>query len=313
MIKTGVLGGMKLPIVMAPMLLISNPRMVVAACRAGIVGTFPSLNQRSTEGYEEWLQEIRDQLRPGDAPFGVNLIVRESNPRLGDDLAATIRHKVPLVITSLGFDAELIARVHDYGGTVFHDVASPRHIEKAVAAGVDGVILLSHGAGGHTGQLNPFALVREARRQYDGAILLAGALSRGEDVAAALMAGADAAYMGTRFIATKEADAPPDYLRMILEGKASDVTVTRAITGTPASFLNASLKAAGLDPSSLVRAVERLVEAPDGRAIKPWKEIWSAGQGVGGIDDVPALAQLVADLEAQFASAAARFRRISGL
>lgn len=302
-IPSALLPGLRVPVVVAPMLIVSTPRLVIEACRGGAIGTFPALNPLSTADYEAWLREI-EAARDGDAAaFGVNLIVARANKRLADDLAVTIRHRVPLVITSFGADREVVKAVHGYGGLVFHDVASARHVEIAAEAGVDGVILLTTGAGGHTGYLNPFAFLHDARRRFDGAILLAGALSTGRDVAAATVAGADFAYMGTRFIATDEAAADPEYRAMIVDAGASDVVATAAMSGTPASFLSASLRRAGLDPATLDLRHALMSEAPDGTRLKPWKEIWSAGQGVAGIGEVLPTARLVDQLARDYREA----------
>ncbi len=294
---------LKIPVIAAPMLLVSNPDLVIATCRAGAIGTFPSLNQRSGDGFEAWLDRIEAALGPGDAPFGVNLIVGRVNDRLAGDLAVVVRHAVPLVITSFGADRDVVAAIHGYGGFVFHDVASPRHIEVAAAAGVDGLILLTAGAGGHTGWHNPFAMLNEARARFGGALILAGALSTGRDVAGAITAGADFAYMGTRFIATREANVDPDYQRMIVDGSAADVTVTRGLSGTAASFLDASMRRYGLVPEAMAAATEVVRSGPDGQMLKPWAEIWSAGQGIGSIADVPGAGELVERLAADYAAA----------
>jgi nitronate monooxygenase len=296
--------GLRVPVIAAPMLLVSTPELVVETCRAGAIGTFPAFNARSTEDYEEWLVRMEDARQPGDAAFAANLIVaKTNNTRLTADLAVTVRHRVPLVITSLGIDRDLVRAVHDYGGLVFHDVANARHVEISAEAGIDGVILLTGGAGGHTGFLNPFAFLHEARRRFGGAIILAGSLSTGRDVAAAIMAGADFAYMGTRFIATEEAWAPDDYRAMIVAAGASDVTATSALSGKPASFLNASLKRAGLDPAALDLRHPKLDIGPDGTPLRPWKEIWSAGQSVAGIDAVLPARQLVDRLATDYRAA----------
>ena len=306
MSNVGLSWKLTVPVIAAPMLRISNPDLVIAACRAGAIGAFPTLNPRTGEALEAWLQQIEAALGPDDAPFAVNLIVNPlSNPRLADDLERVVRHRVPLVITSFGADREVVGRIHEYGGVVFHDVATPRHVEVAAAAGVDGLILLTAGAGGHTGWLNPFAMLNEARARFSGPLILAGGLSTGRDVAGAIVAGASYAYMGTRFIATREAGAEADYQAMMMAGSASDVTVTRAVSGTPASFLNQSLRAWGLDPKVMAKAEHQIQTAPDGRAIKPWSEIWSAGQGIGSIHDIPSVADLVARLAGEYHAALA--------
>jgi len=296
-------GRLKLPAVAAPMFLVSGPDLVVATCCGGLVGTFPALNQRSSDGYAAWLEEIGARLAvcPEAAPFGVNLIAHRSNQRLDADLAITVAHKVPLVITSLGAVADLVKAVHGYGGLVFHDVIGLRHAEKAIAAGVDGIIAVAAGAGGHAGTLSPFALVQEIRAIFGGAIVLAGAISTGAQVAAAKLMGADLAYLGTRFVATKESLASEAYKAMILDARAGDIVYTPAVSGVNANFLRQSLVAAGRDPDR--------PEAGGGldmaHETKVWKDIWSAGHGVGGISDVPAVGELCVRLEIEYRDACA--------
>ena len=304
-------GRLRLPAIVAPMFLISGPDLVVECCKAGLVGTFPALNQRSSEGFRAWVREIRERLagHPGAAPFGVNLIVHRSNPRVEADLRICIEERVPLVITSLGAVPELVAGVHGYGGIVFHDVISLRHARKAVAAGVDGIVAVAAGAGGHAGTLSPFALVSEIRGIFGGAIALAGAINTGAQIAAAEMMGADLAYMGTRFIATAESMALPEQKRMILEASAADILYTPRISGVNANFLRPSLVAAGLDPDNLPDHGKLDME---GEA-KAWRDVWSAGQGVGGIADLPPVAVLAARLRDEYHAAldaAAARRRV---
>ena len=298
-------GRLRLPAVAAPMFLVSGPDLVVECSRAGVLGTFPALNQRTTEGFAGWMEQVAARLAavPDAAPWGVNLIVHGSNPRLAADLAAVVAHRVPLVITSLGAAREVVAAVHGYGGLVFHDVISRRHAEKAAEAGVDGIIAVCAGAGGHAGTLSPFALVPEIRTVFDGTILLAGGLSTGAQVLAARALGADLTYLGTRFIATREALAPEAHKRMILASRAADIVHTPAVSGVPASFLRASLAAAGLDPDS--PPPHRL---DVGGEIKAWKTVWSAGQGVGSIEDLPAARELCARLAAEYDAAFAALR-----
>lgn len=299
-IPPSLLQGLRLPVVAAPMLILSTPQLVIETCRSGVIGTFPAHNPRTTETYAEWLDQIEAGRDDQSAIYGVNLIVARINHRLADDLAVTVRRKVPLVITSFGADRDVVKAVHDYGGVVFHDVASARHVEIAAEAGVDGIILLTGGAGGHTGFLNPFAFIQDARRRFDGTIILAGALSTGGDIAAATVAGADLAYMGTRFIASDEAGGTDEYKAMLTRATASDVVATAAMTGTPASFLCESLRAAGIDPGTLDLRHPMLKESPSGVPLKPWKDIWSAGQGVAGIDDVLPTADLIARLAREY-------------
>lgn len=293
-------GRLRLPVVAAPMFLASGPDLVAACCNAGILGTFPALNQRSTAGFEAWIDEIEARLAPDAAPFGVNLIVHRSNPRLEADLEVVVRRKVPVVITSLGAVRDLVTAVQSYGGLVFHDVISRRHAEKAAEAGVDGIIAVCAGAGGHAGTLSPFALVPEIRQVFDGTILLAGAMSTGAHVLAARALGADLAYLGTRFLATREAMASQAQKEMMLAARAGDVVYTPNVSGVHANFLAASLAAAGFDPAAARPELDLEAEA------KAWKDVWSAGQGVGSIADLPGAAELCARLGEEYRAAAAR-------
>lgn len=299
-------GRLRLPVVAAPMFLCSGPDLVTACCKEGILGTFPALNQRSTDGFEAWLETIGAALGPQDAPYGVNLIVHRTNPRVEPDLEVVVRHRVPVVITSLGAVRDVVDAVHSYGGVVFHDVTTRRHAEKAAEAGVDGLILVCAGAGGHAGVLSPFALLSEVREFFDGTILMAGAISRGEHVAAALAMGADLAYMGTRFIATRECMASPEYKAMLADSRAGDIVYTDAISGIPANFLKQSLRAAGLDPDNLPSKEEIDLGKELISEAKAWKDIWSAGQGVGAITDAPPVAELAARLDSEFEAAIKR-------
>jgi len=294
-----------LPAVAAPLFLVSGPDLVVETCKAGVVGTFPTLNQRTTEGYAAWLDEIEGRLAgsPDAAPYGVNLIVHRSNKRVEPDLKATVAHRVPLVITSLGAVAEVVQAVHGYGGLVFHDVINLRHAEKAIEAGVDGLIAVCNGAGGHAGTLNPFAFLTELRKIFGGTLLLGGSIGHGRQIAAAQLMGADLAYLGTRFVATQESMAPPEYKQMVLDATAKDIVYTAAISGVKANFLRASIAAAGLDPDKLDEGAALNVSDHEKRA---WKNIWSAGHGVGSIDDVPSAAALCARLIAEYREVAPR-------
>lgn len=296
--------GLTLPVISAPMFLVSGPDLVVEACNAGVIGTFPSLNQRTTEGYREWIHEIKGRLAPDAAAFGVNHIVHPTNPRLLADLTVSVEERVPLIITSLGAVRDVVDAVHGYGGQVFHDIANIRHARKAAEAGVDGLILVANGAGGHAGIINPFALVNEVRSFFQGTIILSGALSTGQDVAAALMLGADFAYMGTRFINTTEAMAADAYKQMIIDSGSTDIVHTPAVSGIPANFMIKSLVENGVDPKHL----------PDhkldmGDEAKAWKTVWSAGQGAGAIHDVLPTAQLVRRLSDEFSQACKDFDR----
>lgn len=285
----------RIPAIAAPMFLVSNPKLVAACCKAGVIGTFPALNQRSTAGFVEWLDELRETLTTTDAPYGVNLIVHKTNPRLQADLAEVIRHKVPLVITSLGAVQEVVDAVHAYGGIVFHDIVNARHAEKAAKAGVDGLIPVAAGAGGHAGLVNPFALIPEIRSIFPGYIALSGCIGSGRGIAAARALGADFAYLGTRFIATQESGATEDYKQMLLQSNSTDILYTPAISGIPASFLRPSIVRAGLDPDNLQHdgKIDLGTELSAGKA---WKDIWSAGQGVGQVRDIPPAGELCARL-----------------
>jgi nitronate monooxygenase len=299
-------GRLKLPVIAAPMFLVSGPDLVVASCQAGVVGTFPALNQRTTEGFDDWLTQIESRLTSKDAPYGVNLIVHNTNPRLEADLKVCEAHKVPVIITSLGAIADLVDRVHAYGGLVFHDVTTLRHAQKAAEAGVDGLILVCAGAGGHAGVINPFAMVPEVRAFFDGTIILAGCISDGQGVAAAETMGADLAYLGTRFISVQESMAPAEYKAMLCDSAAADIVYTPAISGVPASFLRQSLINAGLDPKNLPTKKDiNMGEELDSES-KAWKNIWSAGQGVGSIADVPTTAELVDRLAREYRAAIER-------
>ena len=277
-----------------------------------MVGTFPALNQRTTEGFDAWLDEIEAALADaGDAdhdvaPFGVNLIVHRSNPRVQADLEVIVRHRVPLVITSLGAVSDVVDAVHSYGGLVFHDVTNRRHAEKAQAAGVDGLICVSAGAGGHAGTLNPLPFVAEMRSFFDGTILLAGCLSNGRDIATALQMGADLAYLGTRFINTTESHADDGYRQMIIDSTTTDIVHTAAVSGVPASFLRPSLEAMGITKDMWSRAAKidfgKELDVAEAEA-KAWKTVWSAGQGVTTIDDVMPVADLVARLREEMMAA----------
>jgi nitronate monooxygenase len=300
---------LKLPVIAAPMFLVSGPELVIAAMRAGIVGTFPALNQRTTEGYREWVGEIRaatSDLPPESAIFGVNLIVHPSNTRLEADVRATVEMKVPLVITSLGAVPLIVQAIHSYGGKVFHDVTNKRHAQKAVEAGVDGLILVSAGAGGHAGTGNPFALIAEIRQFFDGPIALSGALSNGAQVAGAIAAGADFAYIGTRFIATTESRAMPGYREMINAASIADIVYTPAISGIPANFLAPSLVKLGLDPKHLPEVDPKTHKIDMGAEAKAWRDAWSAGHGVADTRDTLPTADLVARMRAEFEAARAR-------
>lgn len=291
-----------IPAIAAPMFLASGPDLVVEVSRSGLVGTFPALNERTSDGYEAWVGEIEERLARaaegtgrGPAPFGVNLIVHKSNPRLAADLEITVKRKVPLVITSLGAVRDVVEAVHSYGGLVFHDVVNVRHAEKAAEAGVDGIIAVCAGAGGHAGTLSPFALVPEIASWFSGTIVLSGAMSTGRHIAAARALGADMAYLGTRFLATRECMVSDAQKEMMVEAKADDIVYTPKISGIPANFLRPSILAAGVDLESAHAG--KLDLNNEARA---WKTVWSAGQGVGSVDDVLPAADLCARLIGEY-------------
>jgi len=308
--KPSFINDLSLPAMAAPMFIISGPKLVLECCKNGIVGTFPALNQRSSEGFEEWLIEIKSELQKFEeetgkkpAPFGVNLIVHQTNPRLEADLKLCVKHQVPIIITSLGAVSMVVDAIHSYGGLVFHDVIKKRHAEKAQEAGVDGLILVAAGAGGHAGTINPMTLVAEVKKFFKKTILLSGCISTGRDIASAMQMGADIAYMGTRFINTNEAKAPDEYKEMIVEAGASDVTYTAAISGVHANFLGASLKAAGITEEDLKKDTKIDFGKELNTEAKAWKTIWSAGQGSALIDDSVPVATLVDTLKSEFKTA----------
>lgn len=308
---------LSLPLVAAPMFLISGPELALACCREGIVGSFPALNQRTSEGFEEWLIQMNEGLaklkvenpEANIAPYAVNLIVHRSNPRWQADLELCVKHQVPIIITSLGAASQVVEAVHSYGGAVFHDVTNQKHARKAAEAGVDGIIAVAAGAGGHAGTINPFVLVHEIREVFEGIILLAGGLSHGEDVLAAKALGADLAYMGTLFINTNESRAEDAYRTMIIESVSSDIIHTPAVSGIPASFMRRSLEAAGFPMDKLNQAGEinygEKLKPVDDEA-KAWKTVWSAGQGVSQINDVVSVEALASRLKQEYESARAR-------
>ena len=324
-------GRLRLPVIAAPMFLGSGVDLVVGACRSGVVGTFPALNLRTTEDFDAWLTQIDEALADADesgrepAPYGVNFVVHRTNKRIEADLEKIVEHQVPIVITSLGAAKEVVDAVHSYGGLVFHDVVNAAFARKAAEAGVDGLILVSAGAGGHAGALNPFALIHEVRRVWDGPLILGGALSTGRDVLAAQAAGADIAYMGTRFLATKESIVEEEYRSMLVSSGADEIVYTPSISTIPANFLRASIIAAGLDPDNLptpdrvdVSHVTNPHTEDEPRstssttAPKAWKEVWSAGQSVAGIDAVVPVAELVDQLEAEYVQAKGELLTVIG-
>ena len=299
-----------IPAVAAPMFLISGPELVIECCKNGVVGTFPALNHRTTEGFEEWVVEIKTALSKYEeetgkkvAPFGVNLIVHPTNPRVMPDLEVCVKHKVPLIITSLGAVPDLVNTVHSYGGLVYHDIVKKRHAEKAQEAGVDGLILVAAGAGGHAGALSPLALINEIKGFFKKTILLSGCISTGRDIASALQMGADMAYMGTRFINVKESMADPKYQQMIINSRAEDIVYTAAVSGVNANFLRPSLEAMGITEElwSQTKKIDFGSELDAAKAeAQAWKTIWSAGQGVTSIDDVKSTEALIEQLKSEF-------------
>ena len=308
--KPNFINNLSIPAVAAPLFLISGPKLVIECCKNGIVGTFPALNHRTTEGFEQWVVEIKEALASFEketgkkaAPFGVNLIVHPTNPRVQPDLEICMKHQVPLIITSLGAVSDLVDAVHSYGGLVYHDIIKRRHAEKAAEAGVDGLILVAAGAGGHAGILNPIALVNEIKQFFHKTILLSGCISNGNDVASALQMGADLAYMGTRFINAAESLADEAYQKMIINSKAEDIIYTAAVSGVNASFLRPSLEAMGIteDLWSKSKKIDFGSELDAAKAeAKAWKTIWSAGQGVTSIKDVQPTKDLIDQLIKEF-------------
>ena len=319
--KAAFIDDLSLPVVAAPMFLISGPQLVIECCKNGIVGTFPALNQRTTDGFESWVIEIKEALADFEvktgkkpAPFGVNLIVHQSNPRVEADLAICVKHKVPLIITSLGAVSQLVDAVHSYGGLVFHDIIKKRHAEKAAEAGVDGLILVSAGAGGHAGVTNPMSLVAEVRSFYNKTILLSGCISNGRDVATALQMGADLAYMGTRFINVEESNADEGYRQMIIDSNASDIVYTAAVSGVNANFLRPSLEAMGITEEmwGKTKKIDFGSELDAAKAeAKAWKTIWSAGQGVTSINDVLSVQHLVQQMKQEFIASIAALQEMA--
>jgi nitronate monooxygenase len=309
------LQNLRLPVIGAPLFIISNPDLVLAQCTAGIVGSFPALNARPPEMLDEWLTRIGAGLAAHKAanpqatvaPFAVNQIVHASNDRLQHDMDLCVKHRVPIIITSLRAPDAVVEAAHGYGGLVFHDVTTIKHAQRALAAGVDGLILVCAGAGGHAGRLSPFALVPEVRAFYDGTIILSGSIACGDAILAAQAIGADLAYIGTRFIASAEAGAPEAYKRMLVESRAEDIVYSNLFTGVHGNYLRGSIAAAGLDPDALPEADKSAMNFGSGRS-KAWRDIWGAGQGVGQIDDAPPAAQVVDRLAREYEAARQRLR-----
>lgn len=307
---------LEIPVIASPLFIISNPKLVAEQCKAGIVGSFPALNARPAELLEEWLQQLTTELAEFQAahperkvaPFAVNQIVHHSNDRLQHDMQMCAKYQVPIMITSLRAPHEAVEVAHSYGGKVFHDVISVRHAEKAIEAGVDGLILVCAGAGGHAGTLSPFALVSEVRKMYDGPIILSGSISQGNQILAAEAMGADFAYMGTRFIATHEANADQAYKQMIVDSAAKDVVYSSLFTGVHGNYLRGSIEQSGLDPNALPEADKSSMSFGSGGSnkSKAWRDIWGAGQGVGSIGAIQSTAEVVAELKRDYLAAKAR-------
>ena len=301
------------PIIGAPLFLVSGPDLVIAQCKAGIIGSFPALNARPQHVLDEWIIRIKTELaeykesNPDKkvAPFAVNQICHGSNDRLMDDMMTCVKHEVPIIITSLRPPAEVVEAAHSYGGKVFHDVISVRHAQKAAEQGVDGLILVCAGAGGHAGALSPFALLREVKKWFEGTVILSGSIGDGYSVASAIALGADFAYLGTRFIATKEANADQEYKKMLEESAASDIVYSSLFTGVHGNYLKPSIKNAGLDPDNLPEADKSSMNFGSGGNTdsKAWKDIWGSGQGIGVIEDSPSVEELVGRLKSEYESA----------
>ncbi|HBB83700.1 MAG TPA: nitronate monooxygenase [Sulfitobacter sp.] len=313
------LQGLRLPLVASPMFILSGPELVIAQCKAGIVGSFPALNAREAEGepplLDAWLTQITEALDKHNqenpdqpaAPFAVNQIVHRSNSRLNRDLEICVKHKVPIWITSLGAREEVNEAAHSCGGIVLHDIINNRFAHKAIEKGADGLIAVAAGAGGHAGPQSPFALIREIREWFDGPLLLSGALATGEGLLAARAMGADLGYMGSAFIATREANAVPGYKDMIVSGGADDIVTSSLFTGVSGNYLRPSIEAAGLDPDNLPSADASSMNFGDGSSKpKAWKEIWGAGQGIGAVKQIAGAAELVDRIEAEYLAAGAR-------
>ena len=304
---------LRVPVVGSPLFLVSGPELVIAQCKAGIIGSFPALNARPAEVLDEWLTRINTELEEYKAansdavvaPYAVNQICHASNDRLMEDMETCVKHKVPIIITSLRPPAEIVEAAHSYGGVVYHDVINVKHARKAAEEGVDGLILVCAGAGGHAGALSPFALLREVKEWFDGTILLSGAIGDGFCVASALAMGADLAYMGTRFIATEEANADQNYKDMLIQSAADDIVYSSLFTGVMGNYLKPSIAAAGLDPNNLPEADKSKMNFGSGGNMKTkaWKDIWGSGQGIGGIQDVEPVEAVVSRLETEYRAA----------
>ena len=316
-IPNSIKDNISIPVIGAPLFLISVPDLVIAQCKAGIIGSFPALNARPQHVLEEWIVRIKTELKEYQdqnpdkkvAPFAVNQICHGSNDRLQGDMEICVKHEVPIIITSLRPPAEVVEAAHSYGGLVVHDVINVRHAKKAADMGVDGLILVCAGAGGHAGALSPFALLREVKSWFDGTIILSGSIGDGYSVASALALGADFAYLGTRFIATHEANAEPEYKQMLIESSANDIVYSNLFTGVLGNYLKPSIQNAGLDPDNLPTADKSAMNFGSGGNTdsKAWKDIWGSGQGIGLIEDAPTVESLVERIRAEFNEATSEF------
>lgn len=304
---------MTLPVICSPMFIVSSPTLVIEQCKSGVIGSMPALNARPSELLDDWLAQISETLddvrakEPGRkvAPYAINQIIHASNDRLDNDMQTCAKHKVPMIITSLRAPDDIVKHAHEWGGLVFHDVTTIRHAEKALEAGVDGLILVASGAGGHAGKLSPFAILPEVRKFFDGPIALSGSITNGSSILAARALGADFAYIGTRFIASHEANADERYKKMIVESAAKDILYTPFFTGIPGNYLTPSIIASGLNPENLTEE-EKLATNFGSTRVKPWKDIWGAGQGVGSIDSVESTADIVNNMKQEYNAARQR-------
>ncbi|AYJ85267.1 nitronate monooxygenase (plasmid) [Sphingomonas paeninsulae] len=300
-------GRLSVPVIASPLFIISQPELVIAECRAGVVGSFPSLNARPSGTFEDWLKRLRSELTDQDAPFAVNLIVHRTNERLEEDLALCVKYQVPMVITSLGARVDLNEAIHSYGGLVFHDVIDNFFARKAIEKGADGLVAVAAGAGGHAGTISPFALVQEIRTWFDGPLALSGSISTGDAVAAARALGADFGYIGSAFIATEEANAAPGYKQMIVDSAADDIVYSNLFTGVHGNYLKPSILAAGLDPDALaVSDPSKMDFGALTEGTKAWRDIWGCGQGIGAVEKVVPAAELIARLGREYRAALAR-------
>ena len=303
---------LSLPLIASPMFIVSQPALVIAQCRAGIVGSFPSLNARPSGVFEDWLQLLNRELTDQDAPFAVNLIVHKTNARLEEDLALCVKYRVPVVITSLGARTDVNEAVHSYGGIVLHDVINNMFARKAIEKGADGLIAVAAGAGGHAGTLSPFALVEEIRAWFDGPLILSGAIATGRSIAAAQMMGADLAYMGSAFIATEEANADQRYKQMIVDSSSGDIVYSDYFTGVLGNYLRPSITAAGFDADRLPQARDMDIASMAEEDKKAWRDIWGAGQGIGAVRKIQPAALLIQELKAPYRAAVMAFQLQEG-